>query len=251
MALPVVFPFPLPSGIDPARNGNLDVQSLVPVGDKGWLHKQAALAFNALVFAARLEARLPLSYTYGGLYRTYTQQVTTFRQRYTEVSRAVYLLTSSGKRRTWEGRYYRLNSGMAPSATPGTSNHGLAIAWDMARGDKPSAVTSITDADHAWLVTNVHRFGWSYESQVERWHVRYVRGDDFTPDIFRYVGAVLSPRLAIGSTGPDVVRAQTRLGIVADGNFGAQTEATVKAWQGYLQQPQTGVIDADLWWFLG
>lgn len=250
MALPVVFPFPLPSGLDPARNGQLNAADLVVVGDKGLLHKQAALAFNALVFAARVERKLPLSYTYGGLYRTYGQQVSTFSMRYTQVTRVTYLLTSSGKRRTWEGRYYRLNAGMAPSATPGTSNHGMAIAWDMARGDSPSSVVSITDADHAWLVTNVHRFGWSYESQVERWHVRYVQGDAFTPDTLRYVGAVLSPRLALGATGADVVRAQTKLGIAADGNFGPQTEATVKAWQGFLGQPQTGIIDADLWWFL-
>jgi hypothetical protein len=248
--LPVVSPFPLPTGVNPAVNGLLNTADLVEVGDKGWLHKSAALAFNATVFAARVERGIPLSYTYGGLYRTYAQQVETFNARYSQVSLAVYLVTSKDRRRKWEGRYYRLRSGLSPSAVPGTSNHGLAIAWDMARGLVPSSVVPIDNDDHAWLVTNVHRFGWSYESQVERWHIRYVQGDNFTPDVFRYVGAVLSPRLALGATGADVVRAQTKLGIAADGNFGPQTEATVKSWQAFLKQPQTGVIDADLWWFL-
>ena len=250
MALPVVSPFPLPTGVDRSTNGRVDVTQLVLVGDKGWLHKNAALAFDALRFAARLEAKMQLTYTYGGLYRTYEQQVQVFTQRYEQVTYATYLLTSSARRRVWNGKYYRLRSGMAPVAVPGTSNHGLAIAWDMALGDHPRVAASLTDAAHAWLVTNVHRFGWSYESQVERWHVRYVLGDQFSPDVFRYVGAMMSPVLAEDATGADVVRAQTKLGIVADGNFGPQTAATVRNWQTFLGQPATGVINADLWWFL-
>ena len=52
---------------------------------------------------------------------------------------------------------------------------------------------------------------------------------------------------AIGSKGAEVKKAQTRLGITADGIFGKITEATVKAFQTKKGIKATGIIDNETW----
>ena len=55
------------------------------------------------------------------------------------------------------------------------------------------------------------------------------------------------PRLAKGSSGPDVVLAQKVVGATADGQFGPRTEAAVRTWQGKHSVAVTGVMDAPTW----
>jgi peptidoglycan hydrolase-like protein with peptidoglycan-binding domain len=50
-----------------------------------------------------------------------------------------------------------------------------------------------------------------------------------------------------GSTGPAVIALQQALGITADGGFGPQTEAAVKAFQARRGLPATGIVAASTW----
>jgi putative chitinase len=50
-----------------------------------------------------------------------------------------------------------------------------------------------------------------------------------------------------GSTGEDVKRLQTRLGITADGNFGPGTEAKVKEWQSLNGLTADGIVGDGTW----
>lgn len=51
--------------------------------------------------------------------------------------------------------------------------------------------------------------------------------------------------LGIGSSGPDVAKLQTALGIKADGSFGPKTEAAVRQWQAGAKVQVTGRVDKD------
>ena len=53
-------------------------------------------------------------------------------------------------------------------AAPGTSNHNLGIAVDVANAN--GVVLK-------WLEGNALEFGFSWEIQSEPWHLRYVAGD--------------------------------------------------------------------------
>jgi peptidoglycan hydrolase-like protein with peptidoglycan-binding domain len=55
------------------------------------------------------------------------------------------------------------------------------------------------------------------------------------------------PTLSVGATGPDVAVAQKALKVTADGAFGPQTLAALKAWQTAQKLPVTGVLDAATW----
>jgi peptidoglycan hydrolase-like protein with peptidoglycan-binding domain len=59
--------------------------------------------------------------------------------------------------------------------------------------------------------------------------------------------AYYSTVLRTGSTGPAVVVLQRALGIAADGAFGPQTEAAVKALQGRAKLARTGVVATLTW----
>jgi len=53
--------------------------------------------------------------------------------------------------------------------------------------------------------------------------------------------------LKIGSTGEEVKKLQTKLGLVADGGFGPKTEAAVKAWQTQNGLTADGVVGSGTW----
>jgi putative chitinase len=53
--------------------------------------------------------------------------------------------------------------------------------------------------------------------------------------------------LKIGSSGEDVKKLQTKLGLVSDGGFGPKTEAKVKEWQTANGLPPNGIIDDNSW----
>lgn len=180
-------PVVLPNDLRNQPNGKLDRELMVKVAGGSSLHHIAARAWNALVNEAA-KHDLPLTYTYGGCYRTYDRQERLFLRRYT-----THELPGRPTKR-WLGTTYWLKPGMAGAATPGTSNHGLGLAIDTASGDHPREAKAIgAHPQFNWLVNEVGRFGFSYEDQSENWHIRYVAGDDipqavldfehpFTPD---------------------------------------------------------------------
>ena len=151
---------------------------LTVVHGGGKLHHLAARAWKALVAAGWAEVGLPLTFTYGGTYRSYQAQETLFRSRYDQTGKTTVC-------KTWNGqRWCKKSAGLATAATPGTSNHGwgLAIdtAWDrdLSDGIGPDDAAYIeSHPGWQWLLANAARFGFSWELQSEPWHLRYVAGD--------------------------------------------------------------------------
>jgi len=73
------------------------------------------------------------------------------------------------KTRIYKGKAWYLKKGMAPMAVPGTSNHNLGIAVDIADANGKRL---------DWLLANAQAFGFSWELQEEPRHLRYVAGDN-------------------------------------------------------------------------
>lgn len=135
----------------PGRDGGPVVRLVAPAA-RSWRALEAA--------AARAGHTLRVTSTVDS-YRPYAVQESVFQQRYT-------LTFLSGRpTKQWLGRTWYLLPDMAPVAVPGTSNHGLAIAVDIAN------VAMVLN----WLIANAARYGWSWELEVEPWHMRYVAGD--------------------------------------------------------------------------
>jgi len=190
-ALPIV-QVVRPSDLLGVTNGQLDPSLLVTIGPRGQLHHLAARAWRALVAAATADG-VPLTYSYGGTYRTLADQATLFRQRYT-----LNLLVGRPTK-LWNGQLWYQLPNTAMAAVPGTSNHGLGLAVDTATdsdwsdGLGPDDAVSI--APHlGWLAANAPRFGWSWEN-TEIWHIRYVVGDRI-PDAVAAFEKATNPRPA-------------------------------------------------------
>jgi hypothetical protein len=168
----------LPHDLDGVTNGRLPSDMLVSIGPSGRLHWHAAMAWFELSHWAA-SVGLPLTYTYGGTYRSYEQQETLFRQRYTTVP-------NGRESKTWNGVRWYLNPGVASAAVPGTSNHGWGLAVDVAYdgdtsdGVGPDDALGITSHPR-WpdLVAVATSFGWGWEwssETAEPWHIRYFKG---------------------------------------------------------------------------
>jgi LAS superfamily LD-carboxypeptidase LdcB len=166
-------PFPivkvkLCSHLKGVKSGQLSPDLLKSI-EKGKLHHCAADAYEAMDEAAN-EAGIDLSPTSSAdTYRSLEMQEYGFFQRHT--------LTPKGnqkkqKPRIYKGKAWYLKKGMAPLAVPGTSNHNLGIAVDIANASGKRL---------EWLLKNALEFGFSWELQSEPWHLRYTAGDNI-PD---------------------------------------------------------------------
>lgn len=169
---PVTLPGELQCG---AANGRLSNDVLADIGHNGRLSLTAARAWNAMYVAAAADGFAgadSLTWTPGGTYRTLDMQHSVFIARYEATGQ------TDRKRATdrfYSGLWWRLRGGNAQVATPGTSNHGLGLAVDLALGETPSSARSIMPAV-PWLLDNAASLGWSWEVQSEPWHLRYVAG---------------------------------------------------------------------------
>lgn len=215
MALAVINPV-MPTALAGEANGLITASKLEAVPGGGRLLTGApARAWYALVVYC-LGFGLPLTYTYGGTYRTYASQKSLFLSRYEPVSYARYLITPSSRRKLWpeapsqgfSSKYWikkQRADGTYPAtaAVPGTSNHGLGIAIDTAfddntaNGISPEDAAAIT-AHPQWprFYQAVLDFGFSWELQSEPWHIRYVRGDSVTQmvlDLEAFLASVHTP----------------------------------------------------------
>ena len=148
-----------------AKPGELTPNLLRTIENKGKLHHCAADAYEAMDAAANAEG-IDLSPTsWADTYRSLEMQEYGFLQRHT--------LTPKGKQkkqkpRIYKGKAWYLKKGMAPLAVPGTSNHNLGIAIDIANASGKRL---------DWLLKNALDFGFSWELQSEPWHLRYTAGD--------------------------------------------------------------------------
>lgn len=168
-----VLPVIMPTDITMAQNGKLPASVLRAVKPNGLLHHYTATAYNCLQLAAFFEG---LSISNVGTYRTYNAQLALFEER--------YQLTPTGRipqvTRTWNGKIYYLKKGAAPSSSPGNSDHGLAVAVDIA-----GATGKLLE----WLYTNAIWYGFTWavsnpnSPNFESWHLQYVCGDTQPPGV--------------------------------------------------------------------
>ena len=233
MNLPIR-PIQMPADLRSKSNGRLPASILRPITGGGTLHHIAAAAWEELVHAA---AQDNIELRHVGAYRSYDQQVALFRQR--------YQTTPSGSKTTrrWNGTTYYLRTGVAPSATPGTSNHGWGLAIDIAHIGSGGRLD--------WLIDNAPRMGWSWELQSEPWHIRLVdpTQTETKPEPKKIAQALPVRDLRRGDTGSDVQKLQWALvdaGYVIEGAgngiFGPRTEAAVRAFQADSGLAADGIV---------
>ena len=278
MALPVASVV-RPSSLDNQPNGQLDPSLLVALHSRGTLHKNAARAWKALVAECGKNG-LPLTFTYGGMYRTYNEQVTLFKQRY--VPFVQYEANGNQtSRKWWNGAWWWKKRGVASAAVPSTSNHGWGLAIDTAFDTDPTDGLGPDDAagitrhpKWSWFVSIVPSYGFSWEDQSEPWHIRFVAGDVMPAKVIQFEQGLLpafppfnpalqqwslwpiasKPAVKFGSTGDIVKYLQGVLkfkagqtGITIDGKFGGQTEDAVKIFQKFFGLTIDGWVGQQTW----
>jgi hypothetical protein len=198
VTLPIT-PVTLPADLVGQPNGRIPGELLVDVGPSGLLHHLAARAWKALVADAASNG-LPLTYTYGGTYRTLAAQTVLFESRYSPGG-------SCGGCKPYKGAQWckkpDSKTGRCPAtaATPGTSNHGLGLAIDTAFDSDVSDGIGPDDAaaiyghpKWSWFEANVPRYGFSWETvPSEPWHIRYVTGDAIPQAVLNFENPPTEP----------------------------------------------------------
>lgn len=171
-----VLPIILPRDLEGQPNGKLNPLLLRQLkGTKGAMHHAAATAFNCLQLEAMFAGIDLQSTSTADTYRSLERQEATFRDRYSA--------TPTGRippvTRRWNGRLWWLKRGKAPSAAPGTSNHGLGLAIDIA-GASGSRLAWMLGPNPFLSPVLKYGFSWEVESgpNAEAWHIRYVCGDN-------------------------------------------------------------------------
>lgn len=181
MAL-VVLPVKTPAVLEGQDNGKLDADILrttpgLSGGPTVRLVEPAMRCWQAMTAAASADGIILRTSSYADSYRTYQVQVSTFTARYQiEPTTNGYRLWDSDGNGVRE-RWYK-KDGVATAAVPGTSNHGWAIAVDVANA---------SGARLAWLERYAVTFGWSWELVPEEpWHLRNYSGDDIPAKVLAY-----------------------------------------------------------------
>ena len=269
-----ISPLVMPSTLRGRENGKLPPELLAEIGVPGALmEKTAARAFRAMLAEMRKGGFDPRQV---GHYRTFQQQLNLFLSRYQEASQATYNGTAGAHRKVWQDAprhgyssiYWvkKLVNGRYPAtaSSPGNSNHGWALAVDLAEEyDADSAPDPIRSQWVNWLVNNARRYGISAELQSEPWHWRYVAGDsipqavlDFERGVDVIPADVPTPILVfaypgtpvrLGSQGDAVKLVQAAVGATVDGDFGAATDRRVRDWQSRNGLLADGVVGPVTW----
>ena len=195
----------LPSCLDGQENGRLDPAILVSTpGQAGGsvvrLVAPAARAWRAMCAAGLHDGHVLKATSAADSYRTYEQQETIFRARYT----TTYL--PGRPSRLWNGRRWYQKPGTAAAAVPGTSNHGRAIAVDTGEErDGDAGAESLDQATLDWMLAHADKFGFSWELQSEPWHVRYFAGDQIPAAVLAYEAHPLPSPPSAPMIGDDMI----------------------------------------------
>ena len=162
-----------PTDLKKAKNGRLPAVLLVRISGGGKLHHIAARAWEAMHDAAMsAEGIKPFKPTSSAdAYRSFPQQLAGFMSRYVSEP------NGSNSTRHYLAKKYWLKKGMAPMATPATSNHGWGLAVD---------VWGANNGRLDWMLQNCDKYGFSWEIQSEPWHIRYVCGDKLPQAVLDY-----------------------------------------------------------------
>lgn len=284
MAYPIT-PRVLPANLVNASNGNLPDDLLVTVKFPGRsgarLHFQTARCWYAMADACMKETgQLLTVVSSADAYRSYTIQLSTFLNRYYPVTYGAYRLTRSSRRKMFNyggSKYWVLRDGMAPSAAPGSSNHGLGIAIDVGVLRSDGVVVSITSSPAwPWILANASKYGFSWEDQIEPWHIRMYCGDATPAAVIAFEsgsGTAPAPwppfdpaqglwglwplaeksRLGVGAQG-DIVRYLQGViyhkaggNIAIDGDYGRQTQLRVMDLQAWFGASVDGWVGPETW----
>jgi hypothetical protein len=187
-----VLPLKMPMVLSSQQNGKINPVLLQRLrGTNGMLYRDAAVAFNCLQLEAMFASVDLQSTSSADTYRTYQQQERTFLDRYSPTpTLRVPVVT-----RRWNGKLWYLKRGKAPSATPGTSNHGWGLAIDIAGASGKRLEWMLGSTP---LQSPVLKYGFSWEIEsgknAEPWHIRYVCGDTPPQSVLDAVAAF--PELA-------------------------------------------------------
>jgi LAS superfamily LD-carboxypeptidase LdcB len=217
---------PIPSRLNGVPNGRLPNNLLVPAfipGNNWLMFPAAARAMRAMV-AAMSHHGFKVRAT--GTYRSYAEQLSLFTSRYQPVSYAKYLATPASRRKKWDAakaagfssvywvKKKNINGSYpATAATPGNSDHGLALAVDLAEErDNDVSPESVSASMVGWLVANAGAFGYIAELQSEPWHWVYFAGDNIPAAVVAFETGLQSvPPVDPGMTVPDDAVAQLTL----------------------------------------
>lgn len=138
-----------------------DLRKAETYGVSQQMRTEAATALEQLFEAAK-EAGVPLSTVSG--YRSYSKQATIYQRKVDSIGR---------------------KAADRISARPGTSEHQLGLAMDIAKKGASSLTTAFANTPQGqWVMENAHRYGFiirylkDYEDvtgySYEPWHIRYV-----------------------------------------------------------------------------
>lgn len=162
-----VVPVTLPADLKGVTPGRVPEELMRPIEGKGKLHRLAADAYEAMDAAANTEGIDLAPTSQADTYRSLETQEYGFFQRYTDKPNKKQAKTTP---RIYKGKAWYLKSPkLAPMAVPGTSQHNLGIAIDIAHASGKRL---------EWLLKHAQSFGFSWEVQSEPWHLRYVTGDN-------------------------------------------------------------------------
>ena len=170
-----VLPIIMPSDLAGVPNGKLPAKLLQNIqAPKGQLHALAATAWNAMQLAAYFDG---IELKHVGAYRPLSEQMALFMNR--------YALSPTGRTpqvtRTYQGKTWYLKKGMAPAGAPGTSNHGVGLAIDVASVTSGKRLNWLLG--DGFMTSNALKYGFTWEvadpknPNFEAWHIRYVCGD--------------------------------------------------------------------------
>lgn len=189
-------------------NGQFPASALVQVPNvetRCLMDRTAARAFEAC-FALAIRM-LGLRIKDVGDFRTFQEQLDLFVDRgpntpgrYIPVSRSQYDNTPSAHRKIWSQagdygynsiywikNYAKFGYWPATAAAPGTSNHGVGLALDVAQEyDADTAPDPITEVFVGWLCNYGPSFGIYASLASEKWHWQYVRGDNLPQAVLNY-----------------------------------------------------------------
>jgi LAS superfamily LD-carboxypeptidase LdcB len=162
-------------------------------GPKVILVKPAARAWRAMCAAAKTAGFTFVAVSAADSYRTLERQENAFRDRYSETEIA------GRPKQCWKSKLYWQKPNKARTAVPGTSNHGLGLAVDIAEMlNADTTPDPIREVAVKWLSQNAAKFGFSAELQEEPWHWRYWAGDDPPAAVLDFERAGQPERTAVG-----------------------------------------------------
>jgi len=179
-----VLPIIMPTDLAGQKNGELNPALLRDVkAPAGKMHRLAATAWNAMQLQAYFDG---IELKHVGAYRPLDRQVALFNERYS----ATKTPRKPEVTRKYQGKTWYLKKGMAPAGTPGTSNHGIGLAIDVANCSGKRLEWLLGDG---FWTSNALKYGFSWEvkdgANAEAWHIRYIAGDTLPQAVLEAIAA--------------------------------------------------------------